>query len=119
MNQTDIIPSYIRTFNHIISLSAFLEKHQIPYYFFNVFYEYDTNIELNSKIDKFGKDEHQTGIESMTKLLPKEFIEINMYQYIKEKSGDFLPRKHPSKKSHYMWGSFLIKEMWEKWEIII
>lgn len=111
LNQTDIVPSYIRTFNHIISLSAFLEKHQIPYYFFNVFYEYDINIELNSKIDKFGKDNNQTGFDSMWKLLPKSFTKMIMYEYIKEMGGDFLPRNHPSKKSHKIISKLLYNEI--------
>lgn len=119
LNQTDIIPSYIRTFNHIISLSAFLEKHQIPYYFFNVFYEYDINIELNSKIDKFGKDTNQLGLESLQKLLPIDFVNNTMYRYLKEKGGNFLPRKHPSKKSHYLWASYLIHKVWKKWKNLV
>jgi hypothetical protein len=119
LNQTDIIPSYIRTFNYIISLSAFLEKHQIPYYFFNVFYEYDTNIQINSKIDKFGRDENQLSLESLQKLLPKDFVDNTMYRYLKEKGGDFLPRKHPSKKSHYLWASYLIHKVWNEWENLV
>jgi len=119
LNQTDIIPSYIRTFNHIISLSSFLEKHQIPYHFFNVFYEYDINIELNSKIDKFGKEKNQLGLESLLKLLPKEFNETTTYQYIKERGGDFLPRKHPSKESHYLWASYLINKVWKEWKNLV
>jgi hypothetical protein len=111
LNQTDIIPSYIRTFNHIISLSAFLEKHQIPYHFFNVFYEYDNNIEIKSQIDKFGKNEYQTGIDSLWKLLPEDFTKITMYQYIKQMGGGLLPRNHPTKESHILWKQFLIKKI--------
>lgn len=119
LNQTEIIPSYIKTFNQIISLSAFLEKNNIPYIFYNTMYEYENNIQLNSKIDKFGRDKNQLGFESMKKLIPNEFFNLTMYGYLNEKGGDFLPRKHPSKKSHYLWGSYLIHKMWNEWKNLV
>jgi hypothetical protein len=119
LHQNELIPSYIRTFNHIVSLSSFLEKHKIPYYFYNTFYKYNTNIEINSKIDKFGRDENQLSLESLEKLLPKDFLNNTMYGYLKEKGGDFLPRKHPSKKSHYLWGSYLIHKVWKEWKNLV
>ena len=120
LNQTEVIPSYIRTFNHIIGLSSFLDKHKIPYYFFNVFYDYNLKgMDNDTKIDKFGRDENQLCFESMWKQLPQEFKSETMYQYIQSKGGQFLDRNHPTKESHYIWASLLIHEMWKNWKIRI
>jgi hypothetical protein len=59
LNQTEDIPSYIRTFNHVIGLSSFLDKADIPYYFFNTFYDYKFPTEPTEKIDNFGKSDEQ------------------------------------------------------------
>jgi hypothetical protein len=111
INQTMDIPSYIRTFNHIISLSAFLEKNNIPYYFFNSFYQYQIPNEPIEKIDKFGKLEFQTGLQTLWELIPQSIKEEDMFSYIKRNGGDFLPRKHPSAKSHKMWADWLVKNV--------
>lgn len=111
LNQTEVIPSYIRTFNHIIGLSNFLDLNGIPYYFFNVFYNYDLKIEENSKIDQFGRDENQLCLQSLWKQLPNEFKQQTMYDYIKDKGGDFLPRKHPTAESHKIWSKYLISHI--------
>jgi hypothetical protein len=119
LHQNEVIPSYVRTFNHIVSLSSFLENHNIPYFFFNTFYEYEIPKEPVVKIDKFGRDEKQLSFESLTKLISKNFFDLTMYRYLKEKGGDFLPRKHPSKKSHYIWASYLIHKVWNEWKNLV
>lgn len=118
LNQTEVIPSYIRTFNHIIGLSSFLEKHKIPYYFFNVFYDYHyKGLDIETQVDKFGRTENQLCLESLGKQLPQEFKSQSMYSYIELKGGGFLNRKHPTKESHYIWGSYIIHEIWKKWKL--
>lgn len=107
LNQTEIIPSYIKTFNQIIGLSSFLEKYKIPYYFFNVFYEYELPEEPDFKIDEFGRDKKQTSLKSLWKELPFEFKKETMYSYIEKKGGKFLDRNHPTKESHKMWAKHL------------
>jgi hypothetical protein len=117
LNQTELIPSYFRTFNQIIGLSSFLEKHNIPYYFYNVFYDYNfLNIQSDTKIDQFGRTENQLCFESLWKQLPSEFKQASMYNYIQSKGGGFLERDHPNKESHYTWGSYIIHEIWKKWK---
>jgi hypothetical protein len=112
LNQTELIPSYIRTFNQIIGLSSFLEKHNIKHYFYNVFYDYNNlNMDSNIKIDKFGKDENQLCFESLWKQLPTEFKEESMYRYIQSKGGEFLSRNHPTKESHKIWAELLNKKI--------
>lgn len=111
LNQTADIPSYIRTFNHIISLSALLDKYNIPYYFFNTFYSYEFPNEPTNKIDKFGKDEGQIELDSLWNMLPDEFTFGTMYDYIKFIGEGFLPRNHPTKEAHKEWAEFLIKEI--------
>lgn len=111
LNQTELIPSFFRTFNQIIGLSSFLYKYKIKHYFYNVFYEYDLNIEAKTKIDKFGKSENQLGFESLWKQLPPEFKKETMYQYIENNGGGFLPRKHPTRESHLIWADYLIKKI--------
>jgi lysophospholipase L1-like esterase len=111
IHQTMDIPSYIRTFNQIISLSSFLEKHKIPYYFFNTFYEYKIPKELSNNIDAFGKSEFQTGLETLWELIPQSMKEEDMFSFLKRKGGDFLPRKHPSAKSHKIWAEWLVKNV--------
>ena len=111
LHQTELIPSYVRTLNHINSLSAFLTVHAIPHYFFNVFYEYDTLPEPTTKIDAFGREQHQLSINSLLKLTPNSFRSKTMYNYIKENGGGFLPRNHPDKLSHKLWAEFLFKEV--------
>jgi len=113
VNQTMDIPSYIRTFNHIISLSSFLELNKIPYYFFNTFYEYTIPNEPIQKIDKFGKEEYQTGLNVLWDILPNSVKNETMFSYIRRNGGDFLPRKHPSAKSHKLWADWLIKNVYK------
>lgn len=108
LNQTEDIPSYIRTFNHIIGLSSFLDTNEIPYYFFNTFYEYKLPTEPTEKIDKFGKPDNQLGLDSLWNLLPPEFKIETMYSYIKENEGGLLERNHPTKESHKIWADHLI-----------
>jgi hypothetical protein len=112
INQTEDIPSYIRTFNHIIGLSSFLEKHKIQYVFFNAFYEYQNIGEPHTKIDKFGREQDQIVVESLWEQLPNEFKKQTMYEYIIGEGGDFLPRKHPTKESHQLWASYLNKKLY-------
>lgn len=120
LNQTEVIPSYTRTFNQILGLSSFLEKHNIQYYFFNVFYDYNIfDIDLLDKIDKYGRETNQLCLDSTWKQLPDEFKTQSMYSYINSKGGEFLNRNHPTKESHYIWGSYLIHEMWKKWKNIV
>lgn len=109
INQTEVIPSYIRTFNQVISLSSFLEKYNIPYFFFNTFYHYQIPSEPETKIDTFGKDKYQTGLETLWKFLPPTFKDYNMYDFLEKNGGDLLTRKHPSAKSHKMWADFIIQ----------
>ena len=110
LHQTENIPSYIRTFNQIISLSAFLDKHNIPYYFFNTFYEYRLPDEPEDKIDKFGKRTNQLDLKVLWNMLPDEFTFGTMYNYIKFMGEGFLPRNHPTKEAHKEWSKFLINE---------
>jgi hypothetical protein len=111
INQTEDIPSYIRTFNHIIGLSSFLERHGIKYYFFNTFYNYQILPEPTNRIDRYGKEEFQTGISSLWKQLPDEFTFGTMYDYIRFIGEGFLPRNHPTKDAHIEWSRFLSKEL--------
>ena len=102
LHQNELIPSYIRTVNHIISLESFLRLHNIDYYFFNTFYEYEELEEPKSKIDLWGRDTEQLG------LIYK--IEMdNMYDYLNKNGGTFHERKHPTKESHEMWANYIIK----------
>lgn len=110
INQTMDIPSYIRTFNQIISVSAFLEKNNIPYYFFNSFYNYQIPTEPTKKIDKFGREEFQTGLHTLWDLLPQSMKDETMFKYLKKNGGDFLSRNHPSAKSHKLWADNLLKK---------
>lgn len=111
LHQTEIIPSYVRTLNHINALHAFLTANTIPHYFFNVFYEYEDLHEPTTKVDTFGREQHQLSINSLLKLTPNSFRSKTMYNYIKENGGGFLPRNHPDKLSHKLWAEFLFKEV--------
>jgi len=105
LHQTERIPSYIKTFNQIISLESFLKLHNIDYYFFNTFYQYEEIDEPKSKIDKWGRDKDQLGLSYYN-------LEMdNMFNYIKEVGGTFHERKHPTKESHKLWADYII----EKW----
>ena len=108
LNQTEDIPSYIRTFNHIIGLASFLDKNDIPYYFFNTFYDYKFPLEPETLIDTYGKPTHQLDLKSLWKQLPPEFKNETMYSYIKENGGELLERNHPTKESHKIWADHLI-----------
>ena len=110
INQTEDIPSYIRTFNQIIGLSSFLEKCGIKYYFFNTFYEYKSIEEPTNLIDKYGKPNYQIGTHELWKQLPDEFTFGTMYDYIRFMGEGFLPRNHPTPEGHYLWSEFLDKE---------
>lgn len=111
LNQTEDIPSYIRTYNHIISLASFLDKNNISYYFFNTFYDYKNQYEPTNLIDRYGKPNFQLGLSALWKQLPDEFTFGNMYDYIQFMGEGFLPRNHPTKEAHKEWSIFLIKEL--------
>jgi hypothetical protein len=111
LNQTDIIPSYVRTFNHIISLSSILTLNRIPHYFFNVFYEYEIPTEPSQRIDKFGKLDHQTDLKTLWYHLPSSFKDKSMYSVIRENHGTFLDRNHPSAYSHTIWSNYLLTKI--------
>jgi hypothetical protein len=92
-------------------LSSFLERHGIKYYFFNTFYNYQILPEPTNRIDRYGKEEFQTGISSLWKQLPDEFTFGTMYDYIRFIGEGFLPRNHPTKDAHIEWSRFLSREL--------
>ena len=105
LHQNELIPSYIRTFNHIQSLISLCELNDIDYYFFNTFYQYETIKEPKSKIDLWGRETEQLGLEYLK-------VEMdNMYDYLNKNKATFHERKHPTKKSHKLWANYII----EKW----
>ena len=110
LNQTEDIPSYIKTLNQIISLGSFLQINAIPYCFYNVFYDFKQLKEPKKQIDKFGRKTKQTSLESLWNRIPY-FKDETMYDYIKKQNGTFLPRKHPSKFSHRLWAEYLYKRI--------
>ena len=92
--------------------------YKIPYHFFNVFYEYDfENFQLEDRfpdslrLDSFGRDESQICLTELWNNLPMDFTNITMYNYLKERNGQFLPRKHPSKESHKIWADYIKNEI--------
>jgi hypothetical protein len=89
-----------------------LDKNKIPYYFFNVFYDYNNlNIEPESKIDKYGRIENQICLNSLWKQLPDEFKQQSMYRYVELKGGQFLERNHPTEQSHEIISKYLIENI--------
>ena len=105
IHQNELIPSYIRTYNSILSLMSFCDLHGIDYYFFNTFYHYEEIKEPKSKIDLWGRDKEQLGLEYLN-------VEMdNMYDYLNKNGGTFHERKHPTKESHKLWANYII----EKW----
>ena len=105
LHQNELIPSYIRTFNHIQSLISLCELNGIDYYFFNTFYQYEIIKEPNSKIDLWGRETEQLGLKYLK-------VEMdNMYDYLNKNNATFHERKHPTKKSHKLWANYII----EKW----
>lgn len=111
IHQTEIIPSYIRTFNQIIALSSFLDLYGIPYYFSNIFYEYQFPEESNKKIDKWGREQDQLGLEYLWNHLPDSFKKETLYKYIERMGGGFLPRKHPNSESHKIISKYFITKI--------
>lgn len=109
LNQTQDRPSYIRTFNHIISLSSFLSQYKIPHFFFNTFYDYSIPSEPFNKIDKFGKETYQTDLECLWGFIPDTLKEVSMYEYLNSVNGKLLKRMHPSAESHRLWAEYLIE----------
>jgi hypothetical protein len=86
-------------------LISICELNGIDYYFFNAFYKYENVTEPKTKIDKFGRDTEQLGLD---------YLKIDMddmYYYLNNNNGTFHERKHPTKESHKMWGNYII----DKW----
>lgn len=104
LHQSELIPSYIKTFNQIISLESLLRLHNIDYYFFNTFYQYEDIGEPKSKIDKWGRENDQLALSHYKLGMD------NMFDYIKQMGGEFHERKHPTKESHEMWANYIIKK---------
>ena len=104
LHQNELIPSYIRTFNHIQSLISLCELNGIDYYFFNTFYQYENIEEPKSKIDLWGRDKEQLGLEYLK-------VEMdNMYDYLNKNKATFHERKHPTKESHKLWANYIINK---------
>ena len=104
IHQNELIPSYIRTYNKILSLSTLLSLYGVDYHFFNTFYHYEDIKEPKNKIDTWGRGAEQLGLD---------YLKIkmnNMYDYLNENGGKFHERKHPTKESHEMWANYIIKE---------
>ena len=104
LHQNELIPSYIRTYNKILSLSTLLSLYGVDYHFFNTFYHYENIKEPKSKIDLWGRDTEQLGLEHL------KIKMNNMYDYLNDNGGTFHERKHPTKESHEMWANYIIKE---------
>lgn len=109
--QTEQIPSYIRTMNQVQGLSSFLTTNNVPFYFFNAFYEYFIIKEPKDKIDLFGRDVNQVCFESLYETTPITFRTATMYSFLRQYGGKFSSRKHPDKDSHKMWADFLYEEI--------
>jgi len=106
LNQTEILPSYIRTINQVLALHSFLTNYNIKHYMFNVFYDYEWLEEPTKKIDEYGRDKNQCSFEEMYRLLPNSFTGDTMYNIIR--NVGLLPRKHPTKEAHKVWANHLI-----------
>ena len=104
LHQNELIPSYIRTYNKILSLSTLLSLYGVDYYFFNTFYHYENVKEPKSKIDLWGRDTEQLGLKHLKIKMD------NMYDYLNDNRATFYERKHPTKESHEMWANYIIKK---------
>jgi len=104
LHQNELIPSYIRTFNHIQSLVSLCELNKIDYYFFNTFYQYEEINEPKSKIDLWGRYDEQLGLDYLKVDMD------NMYDFLNNNNATFHQRKHPTKESHKMWADYIIKK---------
>ena len=104
LHQNELIPSYTRTYNKILSLSTLLSLYGVDYHFFNTFYHYDNLNEPKSRIDLWGRDKEQLGLEYLK--VPMN----NMYDYLNKNNATFHERKHPTKESHELWANYIIKE---------
>lgn len=110
LNQTENIPSYIRTFNQIISLASYCEQLGVDWFFFNSFYKYSILEEPKKKIDKYGRDDSMLGLKYLIARLPLSF-QHNMYQWLDKNGGEYHERNHPTKESHKMWAD-KIGQIW-------
>ena len=103
LNQTEDIPSYIRTFNQILSVKNICENNNITNKQFNSFYHYHGLYEPVDKIDRYGREENQIGMTSLWAQRPNEFRKESMYEHIQDRGGKLLQRNHPNLKSHKIW----------------
>jgi len=104
LHQNELIPSYIRSYNKILSLSTLLSLYGVDYHFMNIFYHYENIEEPKNKIDTWGRDTDQLGLDYLKIKMD------NMYDYLNENGGTFHERKHPTKESHEMWANYIIKK---------
>ena len=111
LNQTEHIPSYIRTLQGIHSVKNLCENLGINYIIFNTFFKWnlDEIEEPNDRIDTWGRLPHQLGIKEYWNDLPVEFKLESMYDYFKKQKGGLLPRNHPTHESHKIWSKRLVE----------
>lgn len=108
LHQTELIPSYIRTFNHIIGIRNICDNHNITNIQFNTFYRYKGLYEPTHKIDTWGREQNQISAPHLWSHLSPTFTKESMYKWLEERGGELLPRNHPTKESHYMWSNKII-----------
>jgi hypothetical protein len=110
INQTNLIPSFIRIFQQIISLKSFCEINKIPHLFVNTFFDYsdeeinklNKNINVEKVLNQFDDTEDYFGLIDLWKQVPQTFKDINLLNYLKKtgEDGMFEERRHPSPKGH-------------------
>lgn len=109
LNQTELIPSFIRTLQGVLSVKSICERESIPYIIFNTFFRYnfDEIKQPKNNIDRWGRKDNQLSLDSLWNEIPIEFKLDTMYDFFKKQGGGLLPRNHPTKESHQLWSDRL------------
>lgn len=119
INQTDIRASMVRTFQYVLTLQSFLEKHKIPYLIVNGFNEINEEeiSLLDNKINEekirntYDTIDSYFALQNMYNLLPDSYKKNSLYSLLKNKSNCFAERGHANIKGNIIIADNLIKKV--------
>ena len=123
LKMTTEVHSAVRTFNKIITLHNFLKANNIKHLFFNSFWSWEQDADIN-KLMEYDKPHNKKimtedfdcnnyfDFETLWSMIPQSYKDLNMLSYFKNLKGKYFEeRKHPNPTANVMWSKVLYDYM--------
>jgi hypothetical protein len=129
LRMTTEVYSAVKTFNNIITLHNFLKANDIKHLFYNSFWswESDANVNVLKEYDKGHYKKVMTedfdcnnyfDFETLWTLIPQSYKDLNMISFFRNLTGDYFEeRKHPNMIANKMWCKILYDYMNPDYEL--